>query len=245
MQNVAPTWALTQRSRSWMIVAGLLGLLGLLSAVISAALFVVPLSVPDNPGYPLYTAVRNISGGLGAVLILIAIGIAVRAATWRTDNPLATQVGDVLAGLLDERYIYLRNVSKLAIGYIDALLLGPQGVLVLRITEKEGVLNNQRDRWIVQIDSGEWKTTRWSPTREVLDDISSLQNYLSERGISDIPIAGVIVFIQDPPLARVTGDGLVPFCHLSQLSAFLQSNYLPLNAMPPSQINKVLKALYD
>lgn len=245
MRNVAPTWALTQRSRSWMIFAGLTGLLGLLGLVISIALFIVPLSVPDNPGYPLYTTVRNVSGGLGAVLIVAAVAMAVRAITWRTDNPLATQVGDLLAGLLDERYIYIRNVSKLAIGYIDALLLGPQGILVFRITEKEGVLNNQGARWITQVNNGEWKTTRWSPTREVLDDISSLESYLADRGIRDIPISGLIVFIPDPPATRISGEPLVPYCHFSQLSSYLQTHYLPRQTLPLSEVNRVLKALYD
>lgn len=245
MRNVAPSRVLLRRSRDLLKVAVLTFLFGLLLAVVGAFLFVVELVVRSNPDFPTYDFARQLLLGLGGVLIVLAVIMVIRALTWRTDNELADRTGVELAQHLDERYIFIRNVSKRSIGYIDAVLIGPGGVVVFRITDRRGVFFNDRSRWLVQRDKGTWKTMRWNPTKETVDDVTRLRAFLKERGLEHVPVYGLIVFTEEEPIIQFTTENpVVPVTSLQELVFRLEANYLSKERIDQQTIGQLVKYLY-
>ncbi len=229
MQNVVPAQALSRRSRRWLYIAAGVALLAAFLIVVGVLLRFLPLVVPSNPSYPLYVTVYNglLLGG-GALLLAAAVG-AVRAVTWKQDNQLALSTGQALAAFLDERFILIRNVSKRAIGYVDAVLVGPPGVLVFRICEHRGVFYNEGNKWMIQQDQGRWKPLSWSPTDEVITDIRKIREFLMRHQIKAPQVFGVVVFVGEPPATVVTVQNpTVPVAHLDELHDRLLGNYLAL-----------------
>jgi hypothetical protein len=226
MRNVVPRVALARRSRLLLLGSVLIFLLGVTALVVSVFMQTVPFVVPANPNYGLYIAVRTGLFILGVVLIVLSVIGAVRALTWKQDNVLAEAIGDALAEFLDERYVYIRNVSRASLGYIDALLVGPPGVLVFRITQRSGVFYNEGARWMKQRDKGSWRTLRWSPTREVVQDVEKVREFLEARSLPDVPVFGVIVFTEAEPATLVTTDQpVVPVIQPHELSYELEDSY--------------------
>lgn len=246
MINVAPARALNRRTRhafqlSFFAVAG-----GILAIIVGLAMKGIPLVAPSNNwygGYRLLTDVLIIGGGL---VILIGLVLAIRAATWVTDNDLAKITGSVLATHLDERYTLIRNVSKLSLGYIDAVLIGVQGVLVFRIVDKTGIFLNEGDRWLkLNQRDNRWIPAGMDPSREAIADMKSLQKFLSERGLpADTPIFGVVVFMKEPPLVQITmRNATIPATTLATLYAGLQNNYFAQERISRGAADSIIKLL--
>jgi hypothetical protein len=246
MRNVVPARALARRSRNLLFAAGFLFLLAILSFAFHVFLLTVPLVVPSNPNYDLYLTARSSLIWLGAVLVVVSLALLIRALTWKHDNPLAHATGELLGEFLDDRYAYIRNLSRFAIGYIDAVLVGPPGVLVLRITEKTGIFYNEGANWMQQQDKGSWKTLRWSPTREVVEDVRKLRAFLQARGMPDVPVFGAVVFLENKPITTVTMEQpVVPVLQPFELSYGLEDTYFARkDRLDQLTANKIATLLY-
>ncbi|MCU0511093.1 MAG: NERD domain-containing protein [Anaerolineae bacterium] len=245
MQNVVPSSGLARRSWNVLYGAGLLLLIGLLVAIAGAFLFAVPLVVPTNAAFSAYNTVRTIMIPAGIVVVLLALLLALRAVTWKRDNPLAALTGERLAAFLDARYVFIRNVSRVSLGYVDAVLVGPAGVLVFRITDRTGILFNEGAGWIRQRDRGQWVTMRWNPTRETADDVQRLREWLRVRGLPDVPVFGVIIFTKEMPEAQVTAQNpLVPVVYLSEISYALSDSFFARDRLDAATASKIALLLY-
>jgi hypothetical protein len=243
MHNLVPTRALARRSRTLLTIALVIGALGAFFAAIGFVLFAIPLVSEGDVLYGLARGTLVIFGGL---LFLVALGLAVRAVTWRTDNDLAVQVGALLAANLDDRFTFIRNISMRELGYIDAILVGPPGVLTFRILDQKGVLANEGADWLIQNRKGEWRPLGSSPTREVVADIDKLRAYLSGRNLGDVPIYGVIVFTTEAPATQLMGKApVVPPTHLSSLLVNLGDNYLAKDRIDARRIADTVRTLYQ
>lgn len=226
MRNIVPARALARRSRNFLFAAVLVFFLGILALAFSFFMRGIPLVVPANPNYDFYVLTQDLLLWLGVGLIVIALFIALRATTWKQDNPLALMIGEELAKVLDDRYVYIRNVNKFALGYMDAVLVGPAGALVFRITNKAGVFFNEGAYWMRQKDKGEWQTLKWSPTKECVADIKKLREFLQSRGLADAPVFGVVVFTEQEPATIVTTDKpVIPVLQPHELSYGLEDSY--------------------
>jgi hypothetical protein len=246
MQNVVPAQALSRRSRRWLYVAAGVALLAALLLVIGVLLRFVPLVVPSNPSYPVYVTVYNLLLLGGVLLLLTAGAVAVRALTWKQDNPLALSTGQALSEFVDERFIFIRNVSKRSIGYVDAVLVGPPGVLVFRICEHRGVFYNEGNKWMIQQDQGRWKPLSWSPTDEVIVDIRKIREYLMQHQIASPQVFGVVVFVGEPPATVITiQNPTVPVAHLDELHDRLLGNYFALmDRHDAATVTRIAELLY-
>jgi hypothetical protein len=246
MRNVVPANALARRSRRLLEIAAIAIPAGLFFGVVGLALFVVPLVSSGNDVYTLFAIGRALLTGLGVILGLSGVGMIVRALTWKTENDLARQTGEALAPHLDDRYTFIRNVSKRKVGYIDAALVGPPGILVLRVVDYEGRLLNEAGRWLIANKKGEWKSFFANPTKEVIDDIKHLRAYLIAQNLpDDLPLFGVVVFVKDDPIAHLTiKDPVILATHLSSLPMRLQGNYLAKERIPPKAVAAVVRLLY-
>jgi hypothetical protein len=246
MRNVVPEGALERRSRSLLLAGFVVLLFGALIAVAGMAMFVIALVVPSNPSYDLYDTTRKGVVVLGVIVMLIGFLMVGRALTWKRDNPVAEIAGNWLTDHLDDRYVFIRNVSKVALGYIDAVLIGPPGVLVCRITDKTGVLFNEGGRWLRQRDKGQWGTMRWNPTQEAVDDVKRLREWLKTRGIPDAPVFGAVVFVQEAPSAQVTAKSpIVPAIYLSEMTDEIRNPYFAKqDRLAQPVVNQIATLLY-
>jgi hypothetical protein len=246
MRNVVHSNALERRSRRLLEIAAIATPAGLFFGVVGLALFVVPLVSSGSAVYTLFALGRALLTGVGVILGVSGVGMILRAFTWKTENDLARQTGEVLAPHLDDRYTFIRNVSKRKIGYIDAVLVGPPGILVLRVVDYEGRFLNEAGRWLVANKKGKWSPYSSNPTKEVVADIKNLRTYLVERQLpDDIPIFGVVVFVKDDPIAHLTiKDPMILATHLASLPMRLQGNYLAKERIPPKAVAAIVRLLY-
>lgn len=247
MQNIVPARSLARRSRNLLLGAVLIILLGVLLVTVNIFMRTVRLVVPSNPNYNLYTFATGAAIFLGVLMILVGIALIVRAVTWKRDNVLAQQIADALDDFLDKQYVFIRNLSRMAIGYVDAVLVGPPGVLVFRITQRGGTYYNKGQYWLRQKDKGEWEPLTWSPTKEAVDDVKKIREFLAARGLPDVPVFGVVVFTEEAPATRVTVEQpLVPVLQPNELSYGLADNYM-VNAkrIDIPTVTRVVNLLYN
>lgn len=243
MQNVAPSHALVRRSRQLLLLAFLTVSAGVFLAVIGIALNILPLAPLKNETVPTIGRIVFVFGGIVGLLGLI---MAARAATWRTENDLALITGRSLEPHLDHRYTFIRNISKLGLGYIDAVLLGPQGALVFRILDDEGVFFNEASGWLKRNKNGGWSPWRVNPTKEAVVDIQRLRDYFKKRSLEDVPVYGVIVFTGDDSRAQISTERpTVPTTTLPHLLERLSDNYMAKERIDPRTVDALVKTLYE
>ena len=245
MQNVAPTRSLTRRSRDLQVVAALVFLLGAALAVAGIAMHVFNLVVPFNRGYEVYDLTRKALMLIGAAFGLASLLMALRAVTWRRDNTTAYELGEQLATQLDQRYVFIRNISKRTTGYVDAALVSQHGVLALRITRRRGHFFNEGGQWLRRRRNGKWRPMRWNPTREAAGAAIKLRAHLQDYELTQIPLYAAVVFMRDAPQVRLKlQQPAVPVVHASQLIADLNETYFAEERLPAHTVQEVVNLLY-
>ncbi|NWF68413.1 MAG: NERD domain-containing protein [Chloroflexi bacterium] len=246
MRSLAPTRSLARRSTRLFQIAIVVVLGGVFLCVVALLLYVIPFVVASNPGFGFYNALRTILLVVGILVALAGGGMALRAVTWKLDNNLAIRVGEQLAPRLDDRYTFIRNVSKLGLGYIDAVLIGPPGVLVFRILDIEGNLLNEGSNWVKKNRRGEYMPMMFNPSSEVLADMKGLGEYLARRGHTNLPLYGIVVFTKEPPLVVLRASNpTVPSSQLTGIVDTLASDYFAMERFDSGAAQKLVKLLTD
>jgi|FLYN01.1.fsa_nt_gi hypothetical protein len=245
MRNIAPARALARRARQYLQIAIILVVIGFFLAALGLFLFVVQL-VP-GPNVPWwYQTLRTVLLIAGVLVALGGVAAGVRALTRKTENDLALVTGNFLAQQLDARYTFIRNINPPGLAYIDAVLVGPPGVLVFRILDNEGVFANEGANWLERKPNGEWFPARISPTREVVEDIQLVREFLARKNLPEVPVYGVIVFTKDAPLVSITAkEPVVPITLLPSIIANLSNNYLAKERIPQEMVAAVSRAILD
>jgi hypothetical protein len=246
MRNIAPSRELSRRQRQFLSFAFFFGAVGVF--LIAAGIFmnVVALVVPSNPSYNLYVFVRSIVTILGIGALIAGIALAARALTLKMDNDLAQRMAQYLAPALNDDFVLVRNVSKREIGYVDAVLVGPPGVLVFRLIDRVGIFANDGINWMQQkMPSGEWTTARMNPTVEAQADVRRLGQYLANKGLQS-PVFGTVVFTNDPPAVTLIprNPQLIPTT-VSYIMASLQAEYFAGDRIPREQVDVITRLLLE
>ncbi len=245
MRNVAPSRSLVRRANQVKTLALLVLAVGVFVTAVGVFLSAVPLVYYELSIYPLYTFVSSLALVVGIGLLVLALALAIRAFTWRIDNDLALTTGNFLASYLNDSFTLIRNVSKRQIGYVDAVLVGPPGVLVFRLLDNEGSFVNEGANWLKRSASGEVSPARINPTREAVADIRKVREYLEKRGLTNVPVYGVVVFIKDLQRVQLSSrDPVVPPTNLPSLVANLRDNYLAKDRIDPAAITESVRLLY-
>ncbi|MCY4145246.1 MAG: hypothetical protein OXE95_08850 [Chloroflexi bacterium] len=245
MQNVAPTRRLNRRSRDVLLAAALLFLLGAALLVAGIGLHIVNLAVPGNSAFALYDLARKSMPAVGALLCIASMPLALRAASWRTDNALAWELGEGLAAELDQRFVFIRNISQRGIGYVDAALVSRHGVLLLRITQRRGEYRNEGGSWLRRGRDGRWRTLRWSPTREVVASALRVESTMQARGLGGVPIFAAVVFMREEPAAQIHArQPAVPVVHASALVSGLRDSYFAAWRLDARTTQQAVDLLY-
>ncbi|MCB9453356.1 MAG: NERD domain-containing protein [Anaerolineaceae bacterium] len=239
---MAPARALARRARQLLQWAFVVFSIGILLVVVGTMAFVIQLLPPSHPSFGLYNLLRSVLFGVGVIFVVAGVGMAIRAFTRRTENDLAQMTGNFLQQQLDSQYSFIRNINRSGLGYIDAVLVGPPGVLVFHILNERGGLANEHSKWLRYVN-GEWRTLRYNPTKEAVVDIDRLRVYLQRRQIQ-AEVFGVVVVVgnvSDVELHLV--EPVVPVAHLTTLMDTLRSNYFKRTDRLPPQTVKTIRLL--
>lgn len=245
MLNTAPSRSLTRRSRNLLVIGFIVSSIGIFLLAVGLFLRLVPTFFGQT------TTAGQFQSGIGLFLLIIGIlgflggtALAVRALTRRRENDLAYLTGEHLSQFLDERYQFIRNINRPKLGYIDAVLVGPPGVLVFRILSMSGELLNERGGWVKRSRNNDWVPLRVNPTEEAIVDVKAMREFANSQKIRNLDVYGVVVFLEDPPMLNVQlKDPVVPVAHLSALLDTLKSNYLAKERLNQSAIDRLTQLL--
>ena len=249
MRNMTPARALSRRANQERTLAFVLGATGIFMVVLGVFFIVVPFAGPRDPGFGLYFLFRTALIGIGIVLVVAAVALGVRAFTYRSDNDLAQWTARVLAPALDDRFTFVRSVNRRGIGYVDAVLIGPPGVLVMRILSNAGVFYNEGPNWL-EADPGRgpqaWKPAGIKPTAECFADMKRLNEFLAGKGLPGTPIFGVILFTRDAPQVRLSlREPALPAATASGLLATLRTYYLTQDRLDAARAEQIVRLLFS
>ncbi len=234
MQNLNPTRIIARRGRD-MLLYGSVSLMGGLF-VAAFGLFILILFTAPIFGLSIITA--------GGIAVLVGIGLMIRGLTYRKDNDAARVVGDLLSRELNQRFIYIRNLSRPGLGYIDAVLIGPPGALVFRVTDEPGVLLNEGSDWLERKPGRDYELSRKNYSRECIVDIHALRNHYAKRGLSNIPVYGIVVFTH-PQVQLQTRKAVVPIAQPHTLMLVLRKDFLTQDRIDDNTVKAGLDAIYS
>jgi hypothetical protein len=246
MRNEAPSRSLSRRSNQVKTLALLLAAVGVFVTALGVLGAALPLVYETDPSYGLYVFLYNLGLVVGVGLLILAVALAIRAFTWKTDNDLAMITGRFLAQYLDDRFDLIRNVSKREIGYIDAVLVGLPGVLVFRILDNEGNFANDGVNWLRIKPNNESVPASINPTREAIADIQKMREYLEKKNLPSVPVYGVVVFTKDEPRVRLSArEPVVPPTHLKNILPNLEQNYLAKDRIDQPTVEAIRRLLMN
>lgn len=245
MQNVAPSNRLNRRSRDLLIAATVVFLVGASLAAIGIAFHVVGLVVPFNRGFAIYDLTRKALFSVGLGITFVSMLMALRAVTWKTDNALAWELGETLAQQLDRQFVFIRNISKRSLGYIDAALVSKHGVLVLRVSRRKGQFLNRGGEWLRRGRKGTWRKLRWNPTRDAVADAMKVKEFLNDYQLSSVPVYAAVVLTREAPdLAFRLQDPVVPVVNSGALIHDLRDSYFAQDRLDERTVQRVVNLLY-
>lgn len=244
MINTAPSRSLARRTRQLLLYAFIFGTVGVFVTAVGIFLFFVPFAAQGTTGDQVQGVISIVLLVAGVGVFLAGFGFAIRALTRRRENDLALITGEHLSQYLDERYQFIRNINQPKLGYIDAVLVGPPGLLVFRIMNTAGEFLNERDGWVRKNKQNEWTPTVVNPTKEALVDMEAVRTYLATHQLDELEVYGVVVFVTEPPITTFkTRAADLPVASLSTLLETLKPNYLALERMNPKTVKRVTRLL--
>ncbi len=245
MKNVAPTHRLNRRSRDFLIAAAVVFLIGAALAVAGISLHVFSLVVPFNRGFAIYDLTRKGLLSVGMGVSFVSMLMALRAVSWKTDNALAWQLGELLAQQLDRQFVFIRNISERSLGYIDAALVSKHGVLVLRITKRKGEYYNVGGDWLRRGRNGKWHPMSWNPTRDAVADAMKLKEYLQDYQLAAAPVYAAVVFTREAPDLQLKLQApAIPVVRARGLIRDLQDSYFADDRLDAGTVQQVVNLLY-
>jgi hypothetical protein len=249
MENIAPVNALNRRSRQLLQWGFIVFAVGALVTVLGLLFTTIRLIPTIHPLFGFYNFVTNLVYAIGLIIIAASLVLVVRAFTRRKENDLALITGNVInqSGYFDGRYSFIRNVNRTGLGYIDAVLIGPPGVLVFRILDNRGNFANEAANWMSQNADGSWAPARISPTRECVDDIQHVRQYLTRHTLGSVPVFGLIVFTAGETSVRIAEkESIVPITHLNTVVQNFGKQYLAVaDRMPQESVTAVRRLMLE
>jgi hypothetical protein len=244
MLNTAPSRSLGRRTRQLLLFAFLSVSLGAFLLSVGVLLYLILFAAVGSTGYLIQRGISYTLLTTGGGAVLLGLFFLVRALVRRRENDLAAITGDHLSQYLDERYRFIRNINRPALGYIDAVLVGPPGILVFRILDVKGAFINDKNSWARKSRQGEFMPWRVNPTQEAVVDVRAVRDFLKQHKIPQPEVFGVVVFIpNEPHLTFQTKNPVVPITHLTDLLDTLKQTYLQQERITPRTIQQVTKLL--
>lgn len=225
MHSISPARALARQARQLVIAGAVVAMIGLVLAALGLLLIVIPVA---RAGW--YSTIQLLLIVGGGVMILVGIGLAIRGLTIPPDNQSARIMADILARGLDYRYTFIRHIHRRDFGYIDAILVGPNGALVFFFFEKKGNFVCEAGQWLRQ-EGRALAVVTPNPSHEVVQDVTALRAYLAARGLAQVPVYAVVV-VSNRETVVSAEQPVVPVAHMHNVLAVLRDNYLAAERIP-------------
>ncbi len=148
-----------------------------------------------------------------------------------------------LANCLDKRWTIYRNLqlpgSK---ADLDAVIVGPPGVLVIEIKAYSGSFKINGDRWHYR-RAGRWYLSNKSPLRQALANKRRLNAYLVQNNLSEIPVDTAVILGRDPDYIHFHKP-IIPVRRLRDLAKILEP-YIQQPTLPGAQVVTVKRLLNE
>lgn len=241
MKNINPQKHINRRGRFYFLLGAFMFMIGLISIASGILLLLLPVL-----GTSLSTPVAVVGLIVGGIMALTGIFLVFRGTTLKKDNMLAYDVGEAMRTFLgsDARYTYVRNLSKRGLGYIDAVLIGPPGLLVFRTVDYKGEWRNEGAYWKVRNKRGNLQPSSNNPSRECAKDVYALRKYLAKYDLERVPVYGVVVFCSEKVKLRGQGP-VIPIAEKHTLYQILSRDYLREERINSPKIKNVLDILAE
>ena len=236
MHSISPARAMERRARQWAISGLVVVLVGLVLGALGMASIVIPLA---RAGW--YSLLQGLLLIMALGGVVIGVAMAIRGLTFPKDNHAARIMTDLLARGLDDRYTFIRNISRRGLGYLDGILVGPNGALVFYFFTQKGNFYCEGNAWFRQ-NAREMTPLRANPTREVVKDVSALRDYLGERGLERVPVYAVIVVSYRETVVTAQRP-VVPVAHMHNVLTIVADNYLAAERIPAQAVRVTVDAL--
>ncbi len=236
MRSLSPARAVARRARQFLVTGLIVALVGLVLLALGALLIIIPLSRADW-----YATLQTTLLVLGLLTGLVGLIVVARGLTLPTENRQALRMAEVLARSLDYRYTFIRNVSLRGLGYLDAVLVGPNGALVLHFFEGRGAFYYEGTVWYRR-DGRELRLASANPTQEVIKDVRALRQFLMEDGLGQMPVYGVVVLVHPRTVVSVQ-QPVVPVAHMGDVVAALRDNYLALERVSIDLVEATIRVI--
>jgi Nuclease-related domain len=181
---------------------------------------------------------------IGVLVGLGSLGLFIRGVSLRTENPAALHLAEILSRALDNRYTFIRNISRRGLGYIDAVLVGPPGALIYRIVEQSGAYLNESADWLESVNGAPYRlSNKLKPTREVVDDVYALRDFLAKQGLSNVPVYAIVVFTARDVQIQAR-QPVVPIARLDTMMQAMKSDFMRADRVDQQSVEATVKAIY-
>ncbi len=236
MHSISPARALARRARQFVIAGIIVVLIGLVLMALGILLIIIPVA---RAGW--YSTIQLVLILGGGVMMLAGAGLVIRGLTIPSENQSARIMADILARGLDYRYTFIRNIFRRGLGYIDAVLVGPNGALVFYFFERKGNFICEAGQWLRQ-EGRALTTVSPNPSRKVVEDVTALREYLAARGLPQVPVYAVVVVSHRETVVNAE-QPVVPVAHMHNALAILRDNYLATERVPAELVRATVDAI--
>ena len=183
-------------------------------------------------------------GGALLTALLAAAGASRatrRAVRYRVGAAGEDALARVLGNGLGDEYTLYRNLRPGVGGDLDAVLLGPAGLVLLEIKAYRGAFVLFGDRWYrAAPDGGDLTPWRGSPTLQARRNADRLARWLARRELAATPLYPLVV-LTSGHVREVRTRPRVPVVPLQQLVPYLHA--LPRARLPVEQWQALHAAL--
>lgn len=241
MKNVSTKRAITRQAYQF-TVFGFGGLaFGIFLFVLATFLGRIPFAPPGSASAATIRTVTDIMQFIGVVAAVAGSVALIRGLTFRRSNVLAERVGVVLSKALEDEYTYITSINTMRLGYIDAVLVGPPGVLVFRIVERSGTLLHEGEKWLKPGPDGTWLPAGLNASRDCIVDMRAVKNHLTRNNIVTDAIFGVAVLLGEARITEKTP--VIPGVTLDGLLDRLRTGYMAKPRLDPAIASAIVSLL--
>ncbi|GAB4520979.1 MAG: hypothetical protein Fur0018_01070 [Anaerolineales bacterium] len=163
--------------------------------------------------------------------------------SWYRDVQAQDEIIRALNGILDNRYVLLRNLVLPDAGIpIPLVLVGPTGIWVLYVSGLRGAYRAKEDSW-QRMDGGHFRPVRPNLVRTSMLMARALQNYLSRQGLGVVPQVQPALLFSDPAQHVDTQNPAVRVVLSDAIDRFGMSVARQDETLQPPHIDAILTAL--
>ncbi len=193
MQSDAFNRALTRRAQRQKL-SGMIFLLAGLVLIALGILLLLFIFVPFTGELPQVIIVLG-DFAIGIIAVLVGLFRLTRGIATPTTDALGARLTQTLSPVLDEHHLLMRHVKPRGLPITpDALIVGPGGVMLLKLIDEPGIFRCEGDVWLLRRAGRDFSSWERNPSREMIQEIDAMGAFLAQKGLEGVPISAVIVF---------------------------------------------------